>query len=53
MTGLDAVVEHSYSFFLIEAEKIFKKNGCVKGKRCQCWSMFCSGVKTHVWGLMT
>lgn len=51
MTGLDAVVEHSYSFFLIEADK--KKNGCVKGKRCQCWSMFCSGVKTHVWGLMT
>lgn len=36
MTGLDAVVEHSYSFFLIEAEKNLKKNGCVKGKRCQC-----------------
>lgn len=29
MTGLDAVVEHSYSFFLIEADKIFLKNGCV------------------------
>lgn len=27
MTCLDAVVEHSYSFFFIEADK--KKNGCV------------------------
>lgn len=25
MTGLDAVVEHSYSFFFIEADKNFKK----------------------------
>lgn len=25
MTGLDAVVEHSYSFFLIEADKKLKK----------------------------
>lgn len=25
MTGLDAVVEHSYSFFFIEADKNLKK----------------------------
>lgn len=36
MKGLDAVVEHSYSLFFIEADKNFKKNGFVKGKRCQC-----------------
>lgn len=36
MTGLDAVVEHSYRVFFIEADKNLKKNDCVKGKRCQC-----------------